>query len=62
MEPRSARSIAGGRRLGTIYKTLREKGGRLDHTADHGNAETMIDPVTKQPHTIHHQVRCRSFL
>ena len=22
-------------------------------TADHGNAETMIDPVTKGPHTYH---------
>src|SRR5258706_8132739 len=39
--------------LGTIYKALREKGGAWIITADHGNAETMIDPVTKTPHTYH---------
>jgi 2,3-bisphosphoglycerate-independent phosphoglycerate mutase len=39
--------------LGTIYKILREKGGAWIVTADHGNAETMIDPVSKQPHTYH---------
>ncbi len=39
--------------LGRIYAALREKGGIWVITADHGNAETMIDPVTGQPHTFH---------
>jgi len=32
---------------------LKEKNGRWIITADHGNAETMIDPVTHGPHTYH---------
>ncbi len=39
--------------LGGIYDALRRAGGRWIVTADHGNAETMIDPVTKGPHTYH---------
>jgi 2,3-bisphosphoglycerate-independent phosphoglycerate mutase len=39
--------------LGQIYDTLRRSGGTWMITADHGNAETMIDPVTKGPHTYH---------
>jgi 2,3-bisphosphoglycerate-independent phosphoglycerate mutase len=39
--------------LGQIYATLRRSGGSWIITADHGNAETMIDPVTKGPHTYH---------
>ena len=39
--------------LGRIYGALREHGGSWILTADHGNAETMIDPVTKGPHTYH---------
>jgi 2,3-bisphosphoglycerate-independent phosphoglycerate mutase len=39
--------------LGRIYEALKRKGGRWIITADHGNAETMIDPVTKGPHTYH---------
>jgi 2,3-bisphosphoglycerate-independent phosphoglycerate mutase len=39
--------------LGRIYSTLRQKGGAWLITADHGNAEMMIDPVTKGPHTYH---------
>ncbi len=39
--------------LGRIYSALRRAGGRWIITADHGNAETMIDPVTKGPHTYH---------
>jgi len=39
--------------LGGIYEALRRAGGRWIITADHGNAETMIDPVTKGPHTYH---------
>ncbi len=39
--------------LGGIYEALRRAGGRWIITADHGNAETMIDPVTHGPHTYH---------
>ena len=39
--------------LGQIWTRLKEKNGRWIITADHGNAETMIDPVTKGPHTYH---------
>ena len=39
--------------LGAIYAALRRSGGSWIITADHGNAETMIDPVTKGPHTYH---------
>ncbi len=39
--------------LGEIYKALRARNGAWIITADHGNAETMIDPVTKGPHTYH---------
>jgi 2,3-bisphosphoglycerate-independent phosphoglycerate mutase len=39
--------------LASIYQALRQKGGAWIISADHGNAETMIDPVTKTPHTYH---------
>jgi len=39
--------------LGRIWQRLKEKNGRWVITADHGNAETMIDPVTHGPHTYH---------
>jgi len=39
--------------LGEIYAALRRSGGSWMITADHGNAEMMIDPVTKGPHTYH---------
>jgi len=39
--------------LGEIYKALRARNGAWIITADHGNAEMMIDPVTKGPHTYH---------
>ena len=39
--------------LGEVYKAIREKTGAWIITADHGNAETMIDPITKGPHTYH---------
>jgi len=40
--------------LGRIYQALRERGNAAwIITADHGNAETMIDPVTGGPHTYH---------
>jgi 2,3-bisphosphoglycerate-independent phosphoglycerate mutase len=39
--------------LGRIYQSLRQKGGSWIITADHGNAEKMIDPATGGPHTYH---------
>jgi 2,3-bisphosphoglycerate-independent phosphoglycerate mutase len=39
--------------LGRIFQSLRPRGGAWVITADHGNAETMIDPVTGGPHTYH---------
>jgi 2,3-bisphosphoglycerate-independent phosphoglycerate mutase len=39
--------------LGRIYQSLRPRGGAWIITADHGNAETMIDPVTGGAHTYH---------
>jgi 2,3-bisphosphoglycerate-independent phosphoglycerate mutase len=39
--------------LGEIYAALRRSGGSWMITADHGNAETLIDPITKGPHTYH---------
>jgi 2,3-bisphosphoglycerate-independent phosphoglycerate mutase len=41
------------RELGRIYREVKQKGGALLVTADHGNAELMIDPVTGGPHTAH---------
>jgi 2,3-bisphosphoglycerate-independent phosphoglycerate mutase len=39
--------------LGRIFQALSPRGGAWIITADHGNAETMIDPVTGGPHTYH---------
>ncbi len=39
--------------LGRIYQALRPRGGAWIITADHGNAETMIDAATGGPHTYH---------
>ena len=39
--------------LARIYKAIREKGGSWLITADHGNAEQMVDPVSGGPHTAH---------
>ena len=39
--------------LGRIYRELRQRGGKMFVTADHGNAEMLIDPVTGGPHTAH---------
>ncbi|MBV9612033.1 MAG: 2,3-bisphosphoglycerate-independent phosphoglycerate mutase, partial [Acidobacteriaceae bacterium] len=39
--------------LGEIYSALKRSGGTWMVTADHGNAETMIDPITRGPHTYH---------
>jgi 2,3-bisphosphoglycerate-independent phosphoglycerate mutase len=39
--------------LGRIDAAVRRSGGGMIITADHGNAEVMIDPVTGGPHTYH---------
>jgi 2,3-bisphosphoglycerate-independent phosphoglycerate mutase len=39
--------------LGRIYRAVRERGASWIITADHGNAELLIDPVTGGPHTAH---------
>jgi 2,3-bisphosphoglycerate-independent phosphoglycerate mutase len=39
--------------LGRIRQALGPKRGAWIITADHGNAETMVDPATGQPHTYH---------
>lgn len=39
--------------LGKVLAAIKEKNGIAIVTADHGNAEQMIDPVTKEPYTAH---------
>src|SRR5438270_3096642 len=39
--------------LGRIELAVRAKGGGMLITADHGNAEMMVDPVSGGPHTYH---------
>ena len=39
--------------LGEIEKAVRARGGAMLVTADHGNAEQMIDPATGGSHTAH---------
>jgi 2,3-bisphosphoglycerate-independent phosphoglycerate mutase len=39
--------------LAQIYEALRQRGGAMIVTADHGNAEQMIDPATGGPQTAH---------
>jgi 2,3-bisphosphoglycerate-independent phosphoglycerate mutase len=39
--------------LGQIYAALKRVGGAMIVTADHGNAEQMIDPATGGPQTAH---------
>jgi 2,3-bisphosphoglycerate-independent phosphoglycerate mutase len=39
--------------LGRIRSALKANGGAMIVTADHGNAEQMIDPATGGPHTAH---------
>jgi 2,3-bisphosphoglycerate-independent phosphoglycerate mutase len=53
MEPtvRACEAVDGG--LGEIYAALKRAGGSWIVTADHGNAEMMIDPMTHGPHTYH---------
>ena len=39
--------------LGEIERAVKGRGGAMLITADHGNAEMMIDPATGGPHTAH---------
>jgi 2,3-bisphosphoglycerate-independent phosphoglycerate mutase len=39
--------------LGQVLAAIEERGWRALVTADHGNAEQLIDPVTGGPHTAH---------
>lgn len=39
--------------LGRIYQAIKQCGGSWLVTADHGNAEMLIDPITGGPHTAH---------
>ncbi|HKS07455.1 MAG TPA: 2,3-bisphosphoglycerate-independent phosphoglycerate mutase [Gemmatimonadaceae bacterium] len=36
-----------------VATSVRAANGTLIVTADHGNCETMVDPVTREPHTAH---------
>jgi 2,3-bisphosphoglycerate-independent phosphoglycerate mutase len=39
--------------LGRVVRAMQSIGGEVLITADHGNAETMLDTLTNQPHTAH---------
>ena len=39
--------------LGRVIEAMRNNGGEVLITADHGNAETMLDETSHQPHTAH---------
>jgi 2,3-bisphosphoglycerate-independent phosphoglycerate mutase len=41
------------RDLGAVLKAVEDAGGAIIVTADHGNCEVMVDPVTGAPHTAH---------
>ena len=39
--------------VGKVIEKVKEKGGTILITADHGNSEQMIDYKTGEPHTAH---------
>jgi 2,3-bisphosphoglycerate-independent phosphoglycerate mutase len=39
--------------LGKVIAAMKQVGGEMIVTADHGNIEQLRDPVTGQPHTAH---------
>jgi 2,3-bisphosphoglycerate-independent phosphoglycerate mutase len=39
--------------VGEVIRATLERHGTAIVTADHGNCETMIDPITGAPHTAH---------
>ncbi len=53
MEPTIRAVETVDRELGRIYQAVKQRGGSLLVTADHGNAELLIDPLTGGPHTAH---------
>ncbi|MGH9695697.1 MAG: 2,3-bisphosphoglycerate-independent phosphoglycerate mutase, partial [Bryobacteraceae bacterium] len=53
VEPTTRACEAVDQGLSDIHKALKRCGGSWIITADHGNAEMMIDPKTKGPHTYH---------
>ena len=53
MEPTIRAVETVDRELGRIYQAIKQHGGSLLVTADHGNAEMLIDPATGGPHTAH---------
>ncbi len=48
--------------LGQVVEAVREVGGVMFVTADHGNAEMLWDPVTNGPHTAHTKFVVPAFL
>jgi 2,3-bisphosphoglycerate-independent phosphoglycerate mutase len=53
LEPTIKACEAVDAQLDRIYKAIRERNGSWLITADHGNAELMVDPVSGGPHTAH---------
>jgi 2,3-bisphosphoglycerate-independent phosphoglycerate mutase len=53
LEPTIAACEAVDAGLSEIYSALKRSGGSWLITADHGNAEMMVDPKTGGPHTYH---------
>ena len=41
------------RQLARIYEAVKQRNAVWVVTADHGNCETMVDPITGEPHTAH---------
>lgn len=53
LEPTIRACEAVDAQLGRIYEAVRKRNGHWLITADHGNAELMVDPKTGGPHTAH---------
>ena len=53
LEPTIKACEAVDAQLARIYKAIKERNGSWLITADHGNAELMVDPVSGGPHTAH---------
>ncbi len=53
LEPTIKACEAVDAQLGRIYEAVRKRNGHWLITADHGNAELMVDPATGGPHTAH---------
>jgi 2,3-bisphosphoglycerate-independent phosphoglycerate mutase len=41
------------RQLARLYEAVKQRNAIWIVTADHGNCETMVDPITGEPHTAH---------